>query len=91
MVAIYKHAKKVLIWIGDDDHDTPLLDEMCRKISSNTGLRTIIAQTHNDDLVSLHDMLAFNGTDMLQAQARREALVRFLSRTCPAIFAACHL
>src|SRR5437016_4987403 len=51
MCDIYKRSRKVLIWTGDDDYDTPLLEEMCSKISSNTEKRTKVAETHNDDLV----------------------------------------
>lgn len=80
MKRIYARAEKAVVWLGDEDADTPLLEAMFRRLSPGTSNVRDIPKTHKVDQLVLKDLIDLDRYGAGPAKARRDAIVRFLNR-----------
>ncbi len=77
MGEIYGNASRVLAWLGDEDAESELIQELVKAADAE------LEQPGADKVESYNQMLATKISDMLYAEPRRghfDALVNFLSR-----------
>jgi Heterokaryon incompatibility protein (HET) len=56
----YATAEKVVLWVGDDDLDMPLLEEMFSEISPNTSKVFDISRMYLADELALKDLVSLD-------------------------------
>lgn len=81
MTDIYHTAQKTLIWLGDDNSDTPIIAEMLRRLPIlSDGSLTDTGILQRCDQEVLYQMVHFKVCTDGLARSRREALVSFLNQ-----------
>jgi hypothetical protein len=80
MDKIYARAEKAVVWLGDDDRDTPLIREMSERRLPWASKLGDISQIHLMDQLAVNDLIDVASFGAGQANERREAVVRFLGR-----------
>lgn len=84
MDLIYATAEKAVVWLGDDDFDTPLIQEMSERLTPWSSEFGDLGQMHLKDQRAVMDLIkpvnSETVSEATSAKARREAVVRFLGR-----------
>jgi Heterokaryon incompatibility protein (HET) len=80
MDKIYARAEKAVFWLGDGDHDTPIIREMSERLLPRVSKLGDISQMHLMDQFAVNDLIDVASFGAGQANERREGVVRFLGR-----------
>ena len=80
MKDIYAQAEKVVVWIGEDDSDTPLLQAMCARLSPKASQAGDISQMHLEDQLALKYMVNLTNSEAGSAKQSRDAVIDCLNR-----------
>jgi hypothetical protein len=81
MKNIYQTAQKVIVWLGDDDADTPIIAEMLRRLPTapdDAVTDSKILQRLDQEV--LYWIIHYETCTDGHAKDRRQALIRFLNR-----------